>query len=265
MVIKRLWNAGKKPAATHEVPPGQRVYAIGDIHGRRDLLEDLLEIISRDDARRPQAETVLIFLGDLVDRGPESREVIVRLMTLRDSRARARFLLGNHDEVFLKAVLGDRKAMRMLTRIGGRETILSYGVSAEDYQACDFDELARLLSAKVPRSHLDFLKSFENYAEVGDYLFVHAGIRPGIDVADQSTDDLRWIRHEFLNSRLAHGKMIVHGHSIAAEMDVQRNRIGIDTGAFSTGRLSAIGLESDKFWPLVAIGAADPKWGRLSD
>jgi serine/threonine protein phosphatase 1 len=264
MVIKRLWNAGKKQAA-HEVPPGQRVYAVGDIHGRLDLLEDLLEIVERDNAQRGPAETMLIFLGDLVDRGPDSRGVVARLIALRDSGARVRFLLGNHDDVFLKAASGDRKAMRMLTRIGGRETILSYGVSAEEYQGCDFEGLAQLLDARVPQSHREFLSSFEDYAEIGDYLFVHAGIRPGIDIADQSADDLRWIRSEFLTCRTAHGKMVVHGHSISAEMDVQRNRIGIDTGAFSSGRLTAIGLESGKFWPLAATGAPDPKWGRLSD
>jgi serine/threonine protein phosphatase 1 len=247
------------------VPDGQRIYAIGDIHGRLDLLEKLIEAIRQDDESRGKAGTMLILLGDLVDRGPDSAGVIERLRQLRDSGAEARFILGNHDEVFLKAAGGDIKALRMLTRIGGRETMLSYGISSEEYRSCSLEDLAALLSDKVPKEHIDFLSLFENYAEIGDYLFVHAGIRPGVAIDEQSPADLRWIRGDFINCRNFHEKMIVHGHNIKSEVDICHNRIGIDTGAFASGRLTAIGLQGQDNWFLSATGPIDPKWGRVPD
>jgi serine/threonine protein phosphatase 1 len=266
MVFKRLLNArAKRPAPARKVPDGQRIYAIGDIHGRLDLLDSLIESIRQDDLRRGAAHTRLIFLGDLVDRGPDSAGVIERLMQLRKSGANATFLLGNHDEIFLRAVSGDIKAARMLTRIGGRETILSYGMSPEDYQTYNFEELVRLLATLVPREHVEFLSSFEDYIEIGDYLFVHAGIRPGAPISEQRAADLRWIRRDFLDSRADHGKVVVHGHSISDEVDVRANRIGIDTGAFASGRLTAVALEKENSWFLTASGPADPNWARLSD
>lgn len=261
MVLKRFLNAAlKRETAAPAIPAGQRVYAVGDIHGRLDLLDQLLEDIRDDSSRRGEADTLMIFLGDLVDRGPESRGVVDRLIKLRDSGTDATFLLGNHDEVFLKAASGDPKACRFLTRIGGKETILSYGVSIEDYHSCDHDELAELLTSKVPAAHLEFLSSFENFFEIGDYLFVHAGIRPGTPIADQKEADLRWIRKEFLHCRDPHPKIVVHGHSISEEVDIRRNRIGIDTGAFASGRLTALGLEGTDRWFLTAEGQPDSRW-----
>lgn len=266
MVLKRFLSSRLSPRnAAHFVPAGQRVYAVGDIHGRLDLLEHLLEEIDADHASRPPSQIGYVFLGDLVDRGPDSCGVIDRLLRLRDSGAQTRFLLGNHDEVFLKAASGDIKAMRFLTRIGGKETILSYGVSKEAYDNADYPELARMFADKVPAAHREFLESFENYAEIGDYLFVHAGIRPGVELANQSTTDLRWIRGEFLNHRDHHGKMVVHGHSISEEPDVRRNRIGIDTGAFASGRLTALGLEGADHWFVTATGEPDGRWQKMTD
>jgi serine/threonine protein phosphatase 1 len=231
------------------VPTGRRVYAVGDIHGRLDLLDALLEMIDADDAKRGPATTELIFLGDLVDRGPDSSGVVERLMALGRSRP-VRFLMGNHEEVFLRAMAGDVKALRFLIRIGGRETLLSYGISEEEYRGLDYEELMPLAQSKVPAAHLAFLSSFEKWIEVGDYLFVHAGLRPGIAVEDQTTSDLCWIREDFLSHRDSFGKMVVHGHSITEDIDVRSNRIGIDTGAFASGRLTAIGLERDERWYL---------------
>jgi serine/threonine protein phosphatase 1 len=190
--------------------------------------------------------------------------VIDRLIQLRDSRT-AHFLLGNHDEVFLKAASGDLKALRFLTKIGGKETILSYGLSIEEYEVADYSELARLVTEKVPPAHTEFLSSFHDYLQIGDYLFVHAGIRPGVSLDEQSTTDLRWIRGEFLNCRDHHGTMVIHGHSISEEPDVRGNRVGIDTGAFASGRLTAIGLEEADRWFLSTSGAVDSRWERLSD
>ena len=249
MPVRALINlVSRKPAPRREVPPGRRIYAIGDIHGRADLLEELLAAIEADDSQRPAADTLLVFLGDLVDRGPNSRQVVERLMRLSEGSQPIRFLMGNHEEVFLRAVRGDVKALRFLIKIGGRATILSYGISPEDYASLDFESLAERLHDLVPQSHVDFLSAFEQWIEVGDYLFVHAGIRPGIDLADQKSSDLRWIRDDFLDSRDDFGKLVVHGHSITDDVDVRANRIGIDTGAFASGQLTAIGLEGAERW-----------------
>jgi len=266
MVLKRFINSrlGSK-SVLHSVPPGQRVYAVGDIHGRLDLLEQLLEMIEEDHGSRPEAQRLLIFLGDLVDRGPESCGVVERLRQLQISAEGTRFLLGNHDEVFLKAASGDEKATRFLVRIGGRDTILSYGVGLDDYEQATYAELTQLLQEKVPDTHREFLATFEDYTEVGDYLFVHAGIRPGIDLPEQSSMDLRWIRGDFLNHKEPHGRMVIHGHSISADPQVRRNRIGIDTGAFASGRLSAIGLEGTSHWFLSTAGTVDERWQQMTD
>jgi serine/threonine protein phosphatase 1 len=250
MSVRSLFNfLSRGQLRGSAVPDGIRVYAIGDIHGRRDLLDRLLGMIDDDDAARGPARTELIFLGDLVDRGPDSVGVIERLMALRETR-RVRYLMGNHEEVFLRAVGGDLRALRFLIRIGGRETLLSYGMSEEEYCGLDFDDLLPLLQQKVPPAHVSFLSAFESWIEVGDYLFVHAGLRPGVAVEDQKTSDLCWIREDFLSHRDSFGKMVVHGHSITEEIDERPNRIGIDTGAFASGRLTAIGLEADQRWYL---------------
>lgn len=249
MVLKRLFKPAAKPqVAIHSVPADQRLYAIGDVHGRLDLLDRLIDQIDRDDAARGPADTWLIFLGDLVDRGPDSYGVVDRLLRLKQSDRNVRVLMGNHEEVFLLAARGDVQALRLFLRIGGKETVLSYGVSRDDFNQADFERLAALLSEHVPAEHIAFLESFEQLIEVGDYLFVHAGIRPGIAIGDQEHSDLRWIRGDFLNHSGSHGKMVVHGHSITPSVDVQANRIGIDTGAYASDRLSAIGLQGSERW-----------------
>jgi serine/threonine protein phosphatase 1 len=232
------------------LPAGRRVYAIGDIHGRLDLLNRLLVQIDEDDAARPPAAagTELVFLGDLVDRGPDSRGVVERLLALSRAGGRVRFLMGNHEEVFLRAAGGDVRALRFLIRIGGKETLLSYGVSEDEYRGLDFEELAALVQTRVPAGHLAFLAGFERLIEAGDYLFVHAGLRPGVAIEEQAMSDLCWIRDDFLNHRESFGKIVVHGHSITEEVDARPNRIGIDTGAFASGRLTAIGLDGEDRW-----------------
>jgi len=231
------------------VPDGIRVYAIGDIHGRLDLLDTLLARIADDDRTRGNdVDTRYVFLGDLVDRGPDSRGVVQRLLDFSKSGANASFLMGNHEEVFLRAMAGDHRALRFLIRIGGRETLLSYGVTEEDYRALDFDGLAVLAAEKVPPEHLAFLAGFEKWVALGDYLFVHAGLKPGVTLEEQANSDLCWIRDDFLQHRDSFGHLVVHGHSITEEVDIRSNRIGIDTGAFATGRLTAIGLEGEERW-----------------
>jgi serine/threonine protein phosphatase 1 len=231
------------------IPAGERVYAVGDIHGRSDLLEDLIGRIDADDAARPRSDTTIIFLGDLVDRGPDSKGVVACLLALRRERGeRVRFLRGNHEEVFLRAAAGEPRLTRYLVRIGGRPTLHSYGVTDEEYETLQYEALAARFAALVPEEHRVFLGSFEDMIAVGDYLFVHAGLRPGVPIEAQDPEDLYWIREEFLDHRETFGRMVVHGHSISEEVEIRSNRIGIDTGAYASGRLTAIGLEGEERW-----------------
>lgn len=249
MVFKRLFGLREEvsPPAP-QVPDGQRIYAIGDIHGRLDLLDHLLGLIDADDRARKPGVRQLIFLGDLVDRGPESRGVVERVVALKAGGENVRVIAGNHEEIISRCWDGDKRSAGLLNRVGGRETLLSYGVTAYEYEHADLAELVNLTHAHVPESHIDFFKSCDDWVEVGDYLFVHAGIRPGYAIAEQEASDLRWIRREFTEHRGHLGHFVIHGHSITEEIDEQPNRIGIDTGAFATGKLTAIGLEGADRW-----------------
>jgi serine/threonine protein phosphatase 1 len=232
------------------VPHGQRIYAIGDVHGRVDLLDALLEAIRADDASRPKSNSQIIFLGDLIDRGPNSAQVVARALEMDASSWSCRFLLGNHEEVFLQALDGDLKALAFFTRIGGRETILSYGISEDEYRQADYPELLDLLLDRVPHDHVAFLNRFEDLIVIGDYAFVHAGVRPGQPLAQQRPKDLRWIRGEFLDHRSSLEKIIVHGHTISGDVEERPHRIGLDTGAYASGKLTAMAFEGDKRWVL---------------
>jgi serine/threonine protein phosphatase 1 len=192
----------------------------------------------------------LIFLGDLIDRGPESADVVERLRHIHDKTCAAstRFILGNHEEVFLAVLAGDTDALRLFHRIGGYETLLSYGIPDEEYRELPSDELVERIAASVPQKHIEFLKSFENLIVVGDYAFVHAGVRPGRALSDQKSKDLRWIRNEFLRHPQTFEKVVVHGHSISHDVEILPNRIGIDTGAYASGKLTALGLEGHDQW-----------------
>ncbi|MFS0738649.1 metallophosphoesterase family protein [Sphingomonas sp. 1P06PA] len=249
MVLRRILKRAPEPASW-TIPDGQRVYAVGDIHGRADLLGSLIEQIEADDRHRGPALTTIIFLGDLIDRGADSRGVVERLMALKAERPRVRILLGNHEEVMLKALAGDRQALRMLIRIGGRSTLISYGIGEGEIDAGSFDDLGQRLEAAVPDTHVKFLSGFEDHVRIGDYLFVHAGIRPGVAIERQRTSDLRWIRGDFLDHDGKHGLVVVHGHSVTEAVDERHNRIGIDTGAFASGRLTALGIEGASRWYL---------------
>ena len=250
-----LFSRKKKTEATPPQPSvgeGRRYYAIGDIHGRLDLFDQLLARIAADSRERGEAESHLILLGDLVDRGPDSAGVVRRAMELAaadtGNKGAIRFIKGNHEEVFIEAARGDPQSTRFLNRFGGRETMLSYGLSADAYEKLDFEELADWMLNNVPRGHVDFLDGFEDMIEVGDYVFVHAGTKPKVPLANQKPEDLRWIREEFLSWQQPHEKIVIHGHTIMLEVDEHPNRIGIDTGAYHSGRLTAIGLEGTDRW-----------------
>ena len=243
------------PEPVASVPAGQRVYAIGDIHGRLDLFEQLLQRIKADDAARPSAETTLILLGDLVDRGPDSRGVVSRAMELVAGGS-VRVLAGNHEEMMLGS-LSSEETLRHFLRHGGRETLFSYGLQPDDYRRSKIEELQQRMAALVPAEHVEFLQSLEDRIVIGDYAFVHAGVRPGVALDAQSLSDLRWIRREFLDHPGPHGHVIVHGHTIVPDPVVLPGRIGIDTGAFASGKLTALGMEGSERWFLSAFIAPE--------
>ncbi|MEO5493508.1 MAG: metallophosphoesterase [Sphingomonas sp.] len=250
MISKFFKRRTAEPTTHPQIPPGERIYAIGDIHGRLDLLDDLLIQIGADDRARGPAATTLLFLGDLVDRGPDSAGVVERVRKLAASEVNVRILMGNHEEVFLAAVQRDLPALRFCCRIGGRETMMSYGISQEEYERLDYAELGERLSALVPVEHAEFIAGFEDLIVAGGYAFVHAGLRPNVAIADQRQKDMRWIREPFLEYEGAFEAFIVHGHTILEDIDERPNRIGIDTGAYVTGKLTALGLEGADRWAL---------------
>jgi serine/threonine protein phosphatase 1 len=236
--------ARSAPQAHPAIPQGERVYAVGDIHGRLDLFEALVEAIERDDASRAAADTTVILLGDLVDRGPASAGVIA-LAREWQQRRRVRILAGNHEEMFLRS-FEEIEMLRHFIRHGGRETILSYGVPRARFAEATLEEAQELMRSFVPATDREFLAGFEDMVAIGDYLFVHAGINPKVPLTEQKQHDLRWIREPFLSHSEPHGPVVVHGHTIRDAPDDCGNRIGIDTGAFMSGRLTALVLEGTR-------------------
>jgi serine/threonine protein phosphatase 1 len=237
-----------KPAP--RTPRGYRAYAVGDIHGRLDLLDQLLAQIERDSECRAPRKTLLIFLGDLIDRGPDSRGVVERLRNYRHDRIRPYFLGGNHEEVLLRLLAGERGILASWLQFGGSECLQSYGFDpATLIERSETTALAMIKEA-IPESHARFLGSFADTLRFGDYLFVHAGIRPKIDLSLQSQADLRWIRSPFLDEDCDHGFVVVHGHTISEVVEERPNRIGIDTGAYRSGILTALALEEADRWTL---------------
>ena len=235
---------------------GYRAYAIGDIHGRLDLLEDLLAKIHAELQHYPSARTLLIFVGDLIDRGPSSAQVIERLRTYSRTGIQPVFLLGNHEEVLLRILRGDAELITKWRWFGGAECLQSYGVDPQQLAHVSETEALAVVRSAIPRDHVEFLESFVDSCRFGDYLFVHAGIRPGVQFDQQSQADLRWIREPFLLDDTDHGFVVVHGHTICGEVEERPNRIGIDTGAYRTGILSALAIEGGDRWLLDTRSSA---------
>jgi serine/threonine protein phosphatase 1 len=223
-----------------------RVYAIGDVHGRADLLVQLRERIRADLAEAPPTR-LLVHVGDYVDRGFESRKVLDLLIERPLAGVENQHLLGNHDAWLLGFLDEPASVGAAWLRFGGDATLLSYDVRlngpAESEE--DLAALAARLRARLPAAHRRFLEGLRLRLEFGDYLFVHAGIRPGVPLALQKPDDLLWIREPFLSDRRDHGMVVVHGHTVQAQPVVRANRIGIDTGACWTGRLTCLVLEGE--------------------
>lgn len=255
MVLRSGSLFGEKKAAG---PKGYRAYAIGDIHGCLDLLDDMLALIEADVGTRAPAKNVLVFLGDLIDRGPDSAQVVERLRQYHPDWARTVFLLGNHEEVMLRVLDGDVRLLAEWLQFGGAECIRSYGVDPAQIATRPAAEAISALQEAIPAEHVAFIRDFADTLSFGDYLFVHAGIRPGVPLSDQLQSDLRWIRHPFLTDTRDYGCVIVHGHTISSEIDEWPNRIGIDTGAYRTGVLTALAVEGTQRWFLQTGGAIGP-------
>lgn len=228
-----------------DLTEGQRLYAIGDIHGHRRLFDDMLARIREDLATRPHPAPRVICLGDYCDRGPDTRGVYESLMALEASDMPSTFLFGNHDS-YIPAYLRDpewydRTYHWLHPAMGGAETLASYGVPG----ASDQDPIATrdAFAAAFPAAHMAFLNRSVLWQRIGGYVFAHAGIRPGIPMEQQDRDDLIWIREGFLNSNANFGFKVVHGHTIVPQVEHHPNRIAVDTGAFRTGILSCLVLE----------------------
>jgi serine/threonine protein phosphatase 1 len=252
--LRMLSNLFKKKSTRWEPsgPTGARAYAIGDVHGRLDLMEALLAQIEDDNRLRGEAKTWIIFLGDLVDRGPDSCGVINRLLNRPVPNAQSVYIKGNHEEFFLVALSGDATIIPQWLTYGGRECVESYGISNGWMLNAKPGEIVERLASQVPASHVRFLEGMADTFKFGDYLFVHAGIRPGVELQNQVSRDLRWIREGFLDDRADHGIMVVHGHTIVEDVEQHPNRIAIDTGAYRSGTLTALGLEGSERWILQA-------------
>lgn len=229
---------------------GYRAYVVGDIHGRLDLLEDLLAKIHAELQHKPAPKTLLVFVGDLIDRGPSSAQVLERLRTYRRPGIRPVFILGNHEEVLLRILRGEAQLITKWRWFGGSECLESYGVDPEVLGRLSDEEALVVVRNAVPKEHIEFLESFVDSCRFGDYLFVHAGIRPGIELDQQEQSDLRWIREPFLLDDSDHGFIVVHGHTISRDVEERPNRIAIDTGAYRTGVLTALGIEGQHRWLL---------------
>ncbi len=253
--VKKLFGSKPQKSALPRIPDGERYYVVGDIHGRRDLFDALVDAIEEDDRASGSAKTTVVLLGDLVDRGADSAGVIKRARKWGKQRE-VHYLAGNHEEMFLES-FEDKDVLRHFLKHGGRETILSYGLSAKEYNKLSLGELYEMLPSIVPAKDRKFLEDFEEMIVAGDYLFVHAGINPKVPLEEQSRKDMLWIRDRFLSHEGPLPKVVVHGHTIFDEVMDCGNRIGIDTGAFRSGVLTALALEGSTRRTIQAIDNED--------
>jgi serine/threonine protein phosphatase 1 len=230
------------PEFQPRLPPGMRLYAIGDIHGRADLLEKMIRLIDAD-KEGYKGEVVVIFLGDYVDRGPATREVLSLLSTYRGGDKQV-MLRGNHEDILLR-FFKDHSVAPGWFHYGGLQTLRSYGIPIAG-PTQDFEDIFRLrkeLEEAMPKEHRRFLENLGFLARFGDYFFVHAGIHPDKPLNEQTEHDYLWTREPFLSTPMNFGFTVVHGHSIRMQPEVRFNRIGIDTGAYATGRLTCLVLQ----------------------
>lgn len=242
----------------------QRVYAIGDVHGRFDLFKRLMGSIRRDHACRAAANTRIIVLGDIIDRGPDAARLVHGCMKLSGSRDGFMVLKGNHEEMMVQALNGDLDAYHAWLQFGGRETLQSWNVDPRHLTGTPTRADLKVAARTVGREIISWLDNLPLCHRHDGFLFVHAGIRPALPMRRQQPSDLLWIADDFLASTIDHGMTVIHGHSISeGGPDIRPNRIGIDTGAYRTDRLTAIGVERGDIWFLDTASdeAIDPAGG----
>lgn len=234
-----------KTKAKPSLPEGLRIYAISDIHGCAHLLEEMFHIIDVDIARSPPRRAIEIFMGDYIDRGPDSRSTL-DLLIERSRNGNTVFLKGNH-EAFMMEVLGDPSRIPSWLNVGGLQTLISYGLSPSlNPDQAEQASLVEGLIDAMPPLHHTFLNRLRLSFTCGDFFFVHAGVRPGVPLAEQSEADLLWIRDEFLLSKNDFGKYIIHGHTPVRSAEILPNRANIDTGAYATGNLTLLSIQGSR-------------------
>lgn len=249
-----FWNRKGTITSDPRVPDGLRVYAIGDIHGRLDLLDRMHDLIRQDWSGAAAHSAHVVYLGDYVDRGPESAGVLDRLCSAVLPGTRRTFIGGNHEEMLLNYIANPSTG-RLWMQFGGLETLRSYGVPMRHLMEIETSaDAAEGLAQRIAPDHRKFLSALETSLILGDYFFCHAGVRPSVPLSAQSPQDMRWIRDEFLSSEADFGAVVVHGHSPVAKPDVRKNRINIDTGAYATGVLTCLVLEGTERRWLQAMG-----------
>jgi serine/threonine protein phosphatase 1 len=246
----KLWRGAKAP----RIPDGLRLYAIGDVHGRADLLKRLFALIDADLARRPTEDALHVMLGDYIDRGPASRQV-VDLVLARAAQHELVALKGNHDALLLQA-LDDPAKMGDWLMMQGVETLASYGLTSATVGGKRLSALAAALAAALPDAHRQFFADLKPSFSCGDFFFVHAGVRPGVELKRQKEDDMIWIRQDFLRHDGDFGKIIIHGHTPVRDVERRKNRIGIDTAAYATGKLTALVIEGSDLRIIDTANAA---------
>lgn len=249
-ILKSLFRVSDS-ALPPSIPDGWRIYAIGDSHGRLDLLQSLMERI-RDDHRHRGRNRMceIILLGDLIDRGPDSAAVVEWALNWSDPAITLTVLKGNHEASLLAVLDGESQWLHSWLSYGGQECLQSYGIRLATLISGDSDAIIAAARQAVPARHIAFMAGLSLMERRGDYCFVHAGVKPGVALESQVEADLIWIRDEFLDSQNNHGAIIVHGHTIRPEVELRPNRIGLDTGAYRSGILSAVGLEGSDYWLL---------------
>lgn len=244
-MFSRLFRTRSSDAKRPSVPEGCRIYAVGDVHGRLDLLEHLYQLIGSDLSQSPAREPVLVHLGDYIDRGPASAGVLERLAAGPPHGMQRVLLKGNHEEM-LERFLAQPEVGPSWRQLGGMETILSYRVPVtKALQQGGHAELGRMLLEALPPQHVELIAGMGLSWSIGDYYFCHAGVRPGVPLDRQVAADLLWIREDFLDHQGDFGKVVVHGHTPVEKPERLANRINIDTGAYATNRLTCLVLEAD--------------------
>lgn len=246
-----MWKPSRaaKSLGKASLPDGVRVYAIGDVHGRTDLLGRQLAQIESDEKRYPCERSIIVLLGDYIDRGPDSRGTIDALLAIAQHRELV-CLKGNHETLILQ-FLDRPDSLNDWRSLGGLETLVSYGLRPSFSRSNgDHERLSEELRDALPEQHLEFFRTLPLSFSCGDFFFVHAGVRPGIAFGKQVDDDMLWIRDEFLQHASPFEKFVVHGHTPVNAPDIRSNRANIDTGAFATGRLSCLAIEGKNIAPL---------------